>query len=190
MRFKAIFIILVYAVIAGCSGITVSQDYDQQTDFASLKTYAWKKGPEAAYDDMAELSPLVAARIRNAIERELEAKDITYSETSADFLVDYNLKVESRISSSNVQTSIGFGTGGYRSFGAIGISSAPDIRQYDEGTLYIDFYASDNNKLVWRGISSQAIDKHADPDTLTEQINLNVQKILEQYPPGASHTSS
>jgi hypothetical protein len=43
MRFKAIFIILVYAVIAGCSGITVSQDYDQQTDFASLKTYAGKK---------------------------------------------------------------------------------------------------------------------------------------------------
>ncbi|MGD8934253.1 MAG: DUF4136 domain-containing protein, partial [Gammaproteobacteria bacterium] len=79
MKFKAIFIILVYAVIAGCSGITVSQDYDQQADFAALKTYAWKKDPAAVEDDKAELSPLVAARIRNAIERELEAKDITYS---------------------------------------------------------------------------------------------------------------
>jgi hypothetical protein len=190
MRFQPLFIFLALAIIAGCSGITVSQDYDQQADFAVFKTYAWKQDPAAVKDDEAELSPLVAARIRNAIATELEAKGISYSDTSADFLVDYNLKVESKISSSNVQTSIGFGTGGYRSFGAVGISSAPDIRQYDEGTLYIDFYASDNNKLVWRGISSQAIDKHEDPDKLTEQINLNVQKILEQYPPGASRGSS
>jgi hypothetical protein len=54
----------------------------------------------------------------------------------------------------------------------------------------MDFYASDNNKLVWRGISSQAIDKHVDPDKLTEQINLNVQKILEQFPPRTSRSSS
>jgi hypothetical protein len=131
MKLKAIFIVLGYMVIAGCSGISVSQDYDQQADFAALKTYAWKQDPAAVEDDKEDgLSPLVAARIRSAIEKELEAKGITYSETSADFLVDYNLKVESRISSSNVQTSIGFGTGGYRSFGAVGISSAPDIRQY------------------------------------------------------------
>lgn len=183
MRFQALITFLIISMVAGCSGITVSQDYDKQTNFAELKTYAWKSDPAAVKDDEAELSPLVAARIRSAIERELEAKGITYSQSSADFLVDYNLKVESKISSSNVQTSIGFGTGGYRSFGAIGISSAPDIQQYDEGTLYIDFYASVNNKLVWRGISSQAIDKHEDPDKLTEQVNLNVQKILEQFPP-------
>lgn len=183
MRFQALITFLIITMVAGCSGITVSQDYDKQANFAELKTYAWKSDPDAVKDDEAELSPLVAARIRSAIERELEAKGIAYSETSADFLVDYNLKVESKISSSNVQTSIGFGTGGYRSFGAIGISSAPDIHQYDEGTLYIDFYASGNNKLVWRGISSQAIDKHEDPDKLTEQVNLNVQKILEQFPP-------
>jgi hypothetical protein len=83
-------------MVAGCSGITVSQDDDNQ----------------------------------------------------ADFLVEYNLKVESKISSNNAQTGIGFVTGGYRSSGAIDISSAPDIGQYDD------------NKLVWRCISSQVIDKH------------------------------
>jgi hypothetical protein len=189
MRFQTAFVFLIITMTAGCSGITVSQDYDQKTDFTPFKTYAWKTDPDAVQDDETELSPLVAARIRNAIETELKAKGIAYSEASPDFMVDYNLKVESKISSSNVQTSIGFGTGGYRSFGAIGISSAPDIRQYDEGTLYIDFYASDENKLVWRGISSQAIDKHQDPDKLTEQINLNVQKILEQFPPGTTSDS-
>ena len=64
------------------------------------------------------------------------------------------------------------------------VSTAPDIRQYDEGTLYIDFYTTEDNRLVWRGISSQVIDKHDKPERVTEQINLNVQKILEQFPPG------
>jgi hypothetical protein len=27
------------------------------------------------------------------------------------------------------------------------------------------------------------IDKHDEPDKVTQQINLNVQKILEQFPP-------
>ncbi len=73
--------------------------------------------------------------------------------------------------------------GGYGTMGGVVISTAPDIRQYDEGTLYIDFYRADDAQLVWRGISSQVIDKHDKPDRVTEQINLNVQKILEQFPP-------
>ena len=80
-------------------------------------------------------------------------------------------------------TTIGYGAGGYGHFGGLVFSTAPDIRQYDEGTLYIDFYTADDSKLIWRGISSQVIDKHDAPDKVTKQINLNVQKILEQFPP-------
>ena len=139
--------------------------------------------PDAKQDDEPEMSPLIATRVRNAIERELNARGIVYSEMSPDIQIDYNLKVESKISSSNVGTTIGFGTGGYGHIGGVVISTAPDIRQYDEGTLFIDFYTSDDLKLVWRGISSQVIDKHDEPDKVTQQINLNVQKILEQFPP-------
>ena len=183
MRARAFIIFLVIAVVAGCSGITVSQDYDKATDFSALKTFIWKLDPDARQDDGSEMSPLVATRVRNAIERELGAKGIVYSEASPDFQIDYNLKVESKISSSNVGTTIGFGTGGYGHAGGVVISTAPDIRQYDEGTLFIDFYTSDDPKLVWRGISSQVIDKHDEPDKVTQQINRNVQKILEQFPP-------
>jgi hypothetical protein len=183
IRVKAFFILLVIAAVSGCSGITVSQDYDKGVDFAAFKTFIWKVDPDAKQDDDSEMSPLVATRVRNAIESELKAKGITYSEMSPDIQIDYNLKVESKISSSNVGTTIGFGTGGYGHAGGVVISTAPDIRQYDEGTLYIDFYTSDNLKLVWRGISSQVIDKHEEPDKVTQQISLNVKKILDQYPP-------
>jgi hypothetical protein len=183
MRVKAFFIFVVMATVSGCSGITVSQDYDKDVDFAAFKTFIWKTDPDAVQDDEPDMSPLVATRIRNAIERELKAKGIAYSEISPDIQIDYNLKVESKISSSNVGTTVGVGTGGYGHVGGVVISTAPDIRQYDEGTLYIDFYTSEDLQLVWRGISSQVIDKHDEPDRVTQQINLNVQKILEQFPP-------
>ena len=183
MRVKAFFIFLVIAAVSGCSGITVSQDYDRDVDFDAFKTFNWKVDPDARQDGEPGMSPLVATRVRNAITSELKAKSIAYSEMSPDMQIDYNLKVESRISSSNVGTTIGYGAGGYGHIGGVVISTAPDIRQYDEGTLYIDFYTSDDLRLVWRGISSQIIDKHDDPDRVTQQINLNVQKILEQFPP-------
>lgn len=183
IRVQAFIIFLVITVVAGCSGITVSQDYDKEVDFAALKSFTWKVDPDAKQDDEPEMSPLVATRVRNAIERELGAKGIVYSEISPDLQIDYNLKVESKISSSNVGTTIGFGSGGYGHIGGVVISTAPDIRQYDEGTLFIDFYTSDDLKLVWRGISSQVIDKHDEPDKVTQQINLNVQKIIELFPP-------
>ena len=183
IRVKAFLIFPVIAAVSGCSGITVSQDYDKDVDFTAFKTFIWKVDPDVKQNDDSEMSPLVATRIRNAIQSELKARGITYYEMSPDIQIDYNLKVESKISSSNVGTTIGFGAGSYGYGSGVIISTSPDIRQYDEGTLYIDFYTSDDLKLVWRGISSQVIDKHEEPDRVTQQINLNVQKILEQFPP-------
>jgi hypothetical protein len=182
---QSVSILLLVSVVAACSGITVSQDYDKDVDFSALKTFNWMQDPDVIPDDPSEMSPLVATRVRNAIERELGARGISLAENAPDFLIDYNLKVESKISSSNVGTTIGFGSGGYGYGGGVVVSTAPDIRQYDEGTLYIDFYRADDARLVWRGISSQVIDKHDKPEKVTEQINLNVQKILEQFPPAA-----
>lgn len=183
MRLQAIYIFLIAALVAGCSGITVSQDYDRSAEFGALRTYSWKVHPDDLQYDDREISPLVATRVRNAIKNEFTAKGITYSETAPDFLVDYNLKVESKISSTNVGTTVGYGAAGYGHFGGLVFSTAPDIRQYDEGTLFIDFYTADDNRLVWRGISSQIIDKHDSPDRVTKQVNQSVQKIMEQFPP-------
>ncbi len=183
MKIPVFSLMLLALVFSGCSGITVSQDYAKNADFGDLKTYRWKLDPESKQRDDSELSPLVANRIREAIERELEAKGIAYDSDTPDFLIDYNLTVESKITSSNVGTTVGFGTGGYGHIGGVVVSTAPDIRQYDEGTIYIDFYTAADDALVWRGISSQVIDKHDAPDRVTKQINLNVQKILEQFPP-------
>jgi len=180
---QSLCIFLAVSMMAACSGITVSQDYDKTVDFKALQTFGWKPRADTGHGDPTQMSPLVATRVRNAIEKELASKGVSYSADAPDFLIAYDLTVESRISSTNVGTTIGVGTGGYWHTGGVVISTAPDIRQYDEGTLYIDFYKTDGTRLVWRGISSQVIDKHDKPERVTEQINLNVKKILEQFPP-------
>lgn len=181
---KLKFILLIVAgLIAGCSGISVSQDYDRETDFSRLKTYAWKNAPVIEASDDSPMTPLIDERIRNAIVNEFIARRIRLDESRPDFLIDYQLTVESKISSSQVTTSIGFSAGHYGRYGAVGIGMAPDIRQYDEGTLVIDFYLADSKKMVWRGLGSQVVDKHEKPEKVTEQINTAIKMILAQFPP-------
>ena len=71
MRLQAFVIYLVITIVTGCSGITVSQDFDQDADFATLGTFAWKLDPEAKHDNDTDMSPLVATRVRNAIKAQL-----------------------------------------------------------------------------------------------------------------------
>ena len=175
--------LMAMALVSGCSGISVSQDYDREADFQAMKSYGWRQAPVSEATTESPMTPLNANRIRNAIVRELGARNIHRDETSPDFLIEYHLSVESKISSSQVTTTIGFGTGYYGGFGGVGFSTAPDIRQYDEGTLVIDFYLADSDKMVWRGLASQVVDKHEKPEKVTEQINAAVKKILEQFPP-------
>ena len=67
--------------------------------------------------------------------------------------------------------------------GSVTIGTGSRVRTYDEGTLIIDITDVASGKLVWRGVSSQALPDLSDPQTLTNQINATVAAILAQYPP-------
>ena len=68
-------------------------------------------------------------------------------------------------------------------YGSIGISTGSQVRTYDQGALLIDVTDVGNNKLVWRGISTQSVSEHSDPDKSTALINETVEKVLLQFPP-------
>jgi len=42
LRFQALFIFIVINIVSGCSGISICQNHDKETDFAALKTYSWE----------------------------------------------------------------------------------------------------------------------------------------------------
>lgn len=182
LRFTSMTLML--ALFAACSGIPVSQDFEQGFDFSKLKTFAWEKNEDNEWG-LANSNELVDRRIRSAIENTFTGRQFSQVDLGkADFLVLYNVVVEQRISSSNVSGGVSVGRSTRGRHGSIGISTGSQVRTYDQGTLMIDVIDVVSDKLVWRGVSTQALPDLSDPQRLTDHINATVAAILEQFPPG------
>ncbi len=170
--------------IYGCSGIKVSQDYQQDTNFNNLKTYTWKYITQEKTGDVRIDSSLMDNRIRKATESALMEKGLIAAEEIPDFQVAYTYTISKKNYSGPVNTGIGFGFGSYRRYGTIGIRTSTQVDEYDEGLLVIDFLKSDSDIILWRGKSTHRVDTHSTPESTTDQINKIVKKILSQFPPG------
>ena len=166
----------------GCSGIQVSQDFEQGFDFSGLKTFAWKSNENNEWG--LTDNDLVDRRVRNAIVNTLTARQFSQDDSGqVDFLISYDLAVEQRISSSNVSGGVSMGRSTRGRHGSIGVSTGSQISTYDQGTLLIDVTDVASDKLVWRGVSSQALPDLSDPQRLTDRVNETVEAILAQFPP-------
>jgi hypothetical protein len=174
--------VLILTGLQACSGITVSQDYDQNFRFTGLKTFTWKSNVNNEYG--LKDNDLVDSRIRKAVEDGLSAKGYSYIDSEeSDFYISYHMTVEQKISNSNVSGGISVGRGSYGSYGGIGVGTGSTVRAYDQGTLSIDVTEAASGKLVWRGVSTQIVSDHSNPEKTTEMVNATVAKILEQFPP-------
>ena len=175
---------LLLIALSACTGIPASQDYEQGFDFSGLKTFAWEPNEDNAWG-VASSNQLVDRRIRNAIETTLTSRQFSQVDAAqADFLISYNVVVDQRIRSSNLSGGVAVGRSSVGRHGSIGISTGSTIQTYEQGTLYIDVVDVASDKLVWRGVSSQALPDLSDPQRLTDHVNATVAAILEQFPPG------
>jgi hypothetical protein len=175
-------VVFILINVQACSGITVSQDYEQGYNFAALKTFAWKPNDNNEYG--LKDNELVDKRIRTAIVDQLSAKSYVLVESETpDFFISYHLTVEQKITSSGVSGGLSIGRSSYGRYGGIGMSTGSEVRAYDQGTLLIDVTIPLGDKLVWRGTSTQSVSEHTSPSESTANINETVEKILAQFPP-------
>ena len=175
-------LLLAVLLVQACSsGIRVSQDFEKGFDFTTLKTYDWLPNEDNTWG--LQDNDLVDRRIRNAIVNYLTSRGHRHDAEQPDFHISYDLAVEQRISSSNVSGGVSMGRSTRGRAGSVTIGTGSRVRTYDEGTLIIDITDVASEKLVWRGVSSQALPDLSDPQTLTNQINATVAAILAQYPP-------
>ena len=167
--------------LQGCSGITVSQDYEQEYNFAGLKTFTWK--PDEDNYGIKD-NALVDKRIRTAIENNLLAKSYRLVDSDTpDFFISYSVTVEQKITSSGMTGGVSIGRSSYGRYGGVGMSTGSEVRAYDQGTLLVDVTIPLGDKLVWRGIATQSVSEHSSPEESTVRINETVEKILKQFPP-------
>lgn len=178
MKNGVAFLIAIAALVIGCSGIKVSSDYNPQTDFGSLKKYAWLPKARQKTGDPRLDSPLLAARIEQAIEDTLAAKGYRLADVAeADFFVNYHVGIEAKIDVTSVPTTYGYGRWG-------GVyTSETRVDQYDQGTLLIDFIDREQDDLVWRGSGQARVNEDGSPREREERVRKAVAAILEQFPP-------
>ncbi len=188
-KIKSTVVAFLVIAVAACSGIPVSHDFEQGFDFSGMKTFAWEPNETNSWG-LAASNQLVDRRIRAAIENNLTSQQFSQVDAAeADFLVSYNVVVDQRIRSSNLSGGVSMGRSSRGRHGSIGVSTGSTIHTYEQGTLYIDVVDVASDKLVWRGVSSQALPDLSDPQRLTDHVNATVAAILEQFPPGSRSES-
>lgn len=168
----------------GCSSIEVSQDYQPESDFQNLKTYAWQSDIQEETGDIRIDSPLVDNRIRKAIEQTLSNKQMVKAAgTPPDFHVRYLYSISKKTISRPVNTGFGFGYGHYGRYGTIGLYNGQQIEIYDEGLLIIDFIKPGSDMILWRSTSTREVETHSTPLEMHQDTNEVVEKMLAQFPP-------
>ena len=169
--------IIAALLLAGCSTISVNQDYDPGYDFSKLKTFGFIPITEDAGIDQ-----LNATRLGDAIKANLTAKGYTLAD-NADFGIALFFSKQTKTSVQSYGYGYGYGGGYGRYGGGYGGMGGVDVSQYDEGTLVIDFVDMAKQELVWRGIGTGAVSESPSVEERTANINEAVTKILEQFPP-------
>ena len=97
---KWICLMVILLGITGCSGIRVSQDYDPNTRFGQLTTFAWASPTQEKTGDPRIDNPLLDERIRAAVTRALTQKGYTLTmDRAPTFSVRYRYLLHQRLDS-------------------------------------------------------------------------------------------
>ncbi len=174
---KITILFLFISVLFSCNTIRVSSDFNKNTDFSKLKTYAFSKNGI----DKVKINDIDKKRILRAIDVELYNKGFRKSSIDPDFTINFftetNQKVNYYPSSNYYGSAVPYG-----GMGHYASSWYLNSFKYNEGVLFIDIVDNKKNELVWQGIGKGYIynDK---PEKKSEKINEMVGKILLQFPP-------
>jgi len=171
---------LAVSMISCGGGIKVVQDYDTSIDFGTLRDFAWAAPSGEGRPGPAEVSSLLDQRVRRSVEDALFTKGFVKTvPRDADFLVQYYTAVEKKL---RVDTNYyGYGYGGW-GYGGGGYSDTT-VREYEEGSLLIDFVDPEKKELIWRGTGVARIQNQMSPEDREAHIRSAVEQILAQFPP-------
>ena len=176
---------LTVLLLAACGpGLQTSSDWNPQTDFAALETYAWTPDDPGG----PGIDQLTAARIRAAIEVNLDGKGMRMvSREQADVHVDYQVTTQDQTNYTTTSTGWGGGYGRYgRGWGGTSVAvgtSTTRATTYTNGTLVIGVFDRETLEVLWHGSGTTKLRDNQSPEQRTDNVNRAVAKILEDFPP-------
>ncbi|NRD74997.1 DUF4136 domain-containing protein [Shewanella sp. VB17] len=182
-NFKVILAGLSLSMLAGCSSLKTSSDYDPEANFNDVNTYAWveKKTQDSRY----HLDGLMDQRVRTAVDSQLSLKGIKLTDPAkADVLVNYLTKVDKKINVDTFNSNYGYNPYYGHGWGMSGsMYSQTTVREYEVGTLILDMVNRESGQLIWRGSVADTIRDQNTPEERVEVVNQAISEMLKNYPP-------
>ncbi|QUM82327.1 DUF4136 domain-containing protein [Moritella sp. 5] len=189
---KGYLVALLSLVLAACSTVKVSTDYDQSADFTTLKGFNWLPESAKVEKENAYLNNrIMDVRITKAIDKQLVAQGFSFS-TAPDFYVNYSITSEKK---TNIRTydnysgygpSWGWGVGyGHRGM-SLSAHTETRVDEYQQGSLVVDVIDPTSLELIWRGIGSKRLPESTDAAEMDKLVADVVKSILGKFPPKAS----
>ena len=151
----------------------VETDYDHSANFTQYHTYSW--GRVHATD------PLFEPRIRDAVDRDLQARGWQQVPSGGDATITAVLVKKDKAEYTTFYDGLG---GGWRWHGWGTGMATTTVENIPVGTLVVDIYDTSSQHLVWRGLAhDQLSDK---PEKDTKKLEKAVDKMFEKFPPRSS----
>ena len=167
-------------LLAGCSSVSVTRDYDASADFSNLKTFAWQHAMQPETGNPRIDNDLMDERVRRAVNAELAEKGFRpVPKDEADFLIAYFVEYKQRIGGSSVSMSAGRSS--YGRYGGVGYNTT--VSDYTEGHLTIDIIDPASDRNIWRGVGRRTTYEGSSPKKMTKIVNTSDSRILAKFPP-------
>jgi hypothetical protein len=185
---------LMYAIIgivlAGCSSTSsIITDYDRNVQFNDYKTYYWadefKIMKQNGEEDPLFYNSLIQARIKNAIQQQMEARGFTLSEEEPDLLVNASVEVEEDKSSGSYNYPYAypyspFHPGFGHSFGHFyGFYGTQGSSSHMAGAVVVQLIDRSKKQLVWQGYAPDIL--HTDTENKRKELNDAIVNIFSRY---------
>ena len=178
MRKAASFLVtLAAAATFGCSTMTTSVDYDHTVNWSKYNTFQIMTGTPAP-------TTFTQKRIDDGITQALTAKGWQPTTNNPSILVYSHVK----LSAEKQFNTMSMGGWGYRGWGGMGGGMATTTEtQIPIGTLIVDLVDPATHEMVWRGLAQDQVKPNGES---AETINEAMQKLFQNFPPGAAPAKS
>jgi hypothetical protein len=177
------------AIQAGAQDVHV--DYDHGCSFSRYKTYGWEQPQHSQSSRSLFPNQLMQERIVRFVEEALAARGLVRTDTGADVLVSYQVKVTEEPQFTTYADSVGpsWGWGDLSCCAWIGpwggswgsTLSTTTTEMVQLGTLVISLTDSRQKQLVFQGLSMATISSK--PEKNIKRLQKGVNEIFEKYPP-------
>ncbi len=186
--------VLIFALyISGCASTPqVFTDHDESQSFTDYKSFAWISDEPMVVSGDRGPSPIVAKRLKDAINETLQSKGYRFvaDRQDADFVVAFTVGARDRMEIREREVVDYYGPHwrwGYDYYGIVyprGFSRTEvTTRQYAEGSLAIDIFDRKRKSPVWHGSGSKRLSRAELRGESVGTTRGAVETILAGFPP-------